>query len=234
MVFTKDTRKDIVEWDVENWWNFIDFINHSNVDFKGKRILDIGGRNGGLSLYCALVGGAEILCTDKLPPSPKAIVLHHRYGVSDKVRYEQMNVTAIPDKYKNYFDIVVFKSVIGSVEAHGDANSGRLMSENIKKVLKPGGILFFSENLKATKIHQLLRKSNEFTWVYQDRNSIHALFSNMEMMDEKYFGFLGCFCRNAKVRHVLSTMDKLLNRIIPASWKYIGAYHYKKPVADDR
>ena len=234
MVFTKETKKDIVEWDVDNWWNYIDFINRSNIDFKGKRILDIGGRYGGLSLYSALVGGAEILCTDKLPPSPKAIALHRRYGVSDKIRYEQMDVTAIPDKYNNFFDIVVFKSVIGAVEAYGSAHSGRLMAENIKRVLKPGGVLIFSENLKSTRIHQLLRKSNNFSWVYQDRDSIHALFSNMEIMDEKFFGFLGCFCRNEKIRPILSKMDKLISPIIPASWKYIGAYLYKAPEVENK
>lgn len=232
MVFTKETKKDIVEWDVDNWWNYFDFINHSNIDFKGKRILDIGGRDGGLSLYCALVGGAEIYCTDKRPPSSKAINLHKRYGVSDKIRYEQMDVTDIPDKYTNFFDIVVFKSVIGAVEDLCPPNGGQLMAENIKKALKPGGLLVFSENLKSTKIHQLLRKSNFYSWVYQDRDSIHALFSNMKIIDEKFFGFLGCFCRNEKIRPILSKIDKLISPIIPASWKYIGVYLYKTPMPD--
>ena len=56
---------DIVEWDIRNWWRAIEYWEetHQFDDVKGKGVLDIGGRGGGLSLYWALKGAA-VICSD--------------------------------------------------------------------------------------------------------------------------------------------------------------------------
>lgn len=51
MDYTQELKRDVIEWDIVNWWKFIEFIDQSGIGFEGKKILDIGGRNGGLSLY---------------------------------------------------------------------------------------------------------------------------------------------------------------------------------------
>lgn len=60
-----DTMKDIIEWDIPNWSRAIKKWNKSSgiASVKGKRVLELGGRSGGLSLYFALKG-AEVVCTD--------------------------------------------------------------------------------------------------------------------------------------------------------------------------
>ena len=104
-------RKDIIEWDVRNWGTVIDFIKENHMDFKGKRVLELGARNGGLGLYYALKG-AKVVCSDLEGPTKDAHELHKRYGVSNSVEYEAIDATDIPDKYKGKFDYITFKSVI--------------------------------------------------------------------------------------------------------------------------
>ena len=74
MDYTQELKRDIIEWDIVNWWRFIEFIDQSGIEFEGKKILDIGGRNGGLSLYCALRGGT-VICSDYNGPTPQALTL---------------------------------------------------------------------------------------------------------------------------------------------------------------
>ena len=45
-----ELKKEIIEWDVINWGKFIDFIESANIDFNGKKVLEVGARDGGLSL----------------------------------------------------------------------------------------------------------------------------------------------------------------------------------------
>ena len=67
----ENLRKDIIEWDVRNWGKVIDFIEDSQLEFKEKSVLELGARNGGLSLYYALKG-AKVLCSDLNGPTKKA------------------------------------------------------------------------------------------------------------------------------------------------------------------
>ena len=159
MDYTQELKRDIIEWDIVNWWRFIEFIDQSGIGFEGKKILDIGGRNGGLSLYCALRGGT-VICSDYNGPTPQALTLHRKYHVEKQIQYEEIDATNIPERYNDYFDIVIFKSVIGSVEAHNSKDGGSVMAENIRRVLKPHGVLFFAENMKSTWFHRLFRLTN--------------------------------------------------------------------------
>lgn len=240
MEYSQELKQDIVEWDIINWWRFIEFVDASGVSFEGKKILDIGGRNGGLSLFCALKGG-QVVCSDYGGPTEQAIALHHKYHVEDSIQYEKIDATNIPEEYNDYFDIVIFKSVIGSVEANKGKDSGAVMAENINRVLKPGGILFFAENMKSTWLHRLfrlsnsfprlhrwLRKSESFHWVYQDKQSIALKYRMMEMEKDSYFGFLGCFGIGKGMRRVLGKADTAIDHFLPSSWKYIGAFTYRK------
>lgn len=239
MDYTQELKRDIIEWDIVNWWKFIEFIDQSGIGFEGKKILDIGGRNGGLSLYCALKGGT-VVCSDYGGPTPQALSLHRKYHVEKQIQYEEIDATNIPERYNDYFDIVVFKSVIGSVEAHNGKDSGAVMAENIRRVLKPGGVLFFAENMKSTWFHRLfrltnqlpvfhrwLRKSESFSWVYQDKRSIASKYRMMRLEKENYFGFLACFGIGMKMRCILGNIDTILDRLLPSSWKYIGVFLYR-------
>ena len=55
----------------------------------------------------------HVVCTDLSGPSQDAIDKHQQYGVSQLLRYEQLNALDIP--YSEAFDVVLFKSVLGGI-----------------------------------------------------------------------------------------------------------------------
>lgn len=110
----KALRKSVVQWDVKNWSRAMSLWEKELSDnLAGKKVLDIGGGGGGLSIFFALKG-AEVLCTDlTLDRKEEAQRNFERWGVSDKIRYEQLDVTKM--SFKQEFDVIVFKSVMGGV-----------------------------------------------------------------------------------------------------------------------
>ena len=48
------------------------------------------------------------------------------------------------------------------------------------------------------------------------------------MEKDSYFGFLGCFGIGKGMRRVLGKTDTAIDRFLPSSWKYIGAFTYRK------
>ena len=111
--YNKEFMGDVIEWDITNWWRAVSFWDnvYPMDDLSGKKVLDIGGWNGGLSLYFALKG-ADVICSDVNENGfDRARILHKKYHVQKRISYECIDATKIP--YKSYFDNVCFKSVCG-------------------------------------------------------------------------------------------------------------------------
>lgn len=152
----EELKRDIVEWDVTNWGKVIDFIENNNMDFNEKSILEIGARNGGLSLYYAL-RGANVVCSDLNGPTEQAHILHEKYGVSDRIEYADIDATKIPDRYKEQFDYITFKSVIGGIGSWNDLKAQKSAVASCYECLKPGGRLIFADNMVGSPLHCLAR-----------------------------------------------------------------------------
>lgn len=229
-------RKDIIEWDVRNWGTVIDFIEANQMDFKGKSVLELGARNGGLSLYYALKG-AKVVCSDLEGPTKEAHKLHERYGVSKSVEYAAIDATDIPDKYKGKFDYITFKSVIGGIGSWNDLKAQKKCVACCYKCLKPGGRLIFADNMKASVVHRIARRlfvKWGGKWHYETKKEIHMLMRKFKLIDERYVGVAGCFGRSEESRNRLGKLDScFLNKIVPDSWKYIGMYIYEKNKVTD-
>lgn len=221
---TKELIKDIVEWDVKNWWRAIEYWekSHQFDDVKGKRVLDIGGRGGGLSLYWALKG-AEVICSDVNEDGfEKARLLHKKYGVEEKIKYQRIDATEIP--YHNEFDIICFKSVLGGVGYDNNYDRQKKMMQNIYFALNERGKLCFCENLKASPLHQFARK--KFTrwgerWRYVTTAEIKELTKEFQTIKFRTFGFWGVFGRAKWLSNVLGTLDGCIDRYIKEENKYI-------------
>jgi ubiquinone/menaquinone biosynthesis C-methylase UbiE len=211
--------KDVIEWDVVNWGKCIPFFVENSDGFSGKKALAIGERHGGLSLWLAK-HGATVVSTDLKGVSDEAKTMHHRYNVTSLISYEKADLTAL--KFlDDTFDIVIFKSVLGALRSKENQQKG--ISE-IYRVLKPGGTLFFAENLVASSIHTYLRK-RFIKWASYWRNitvdEAQEFSKKFSSFTFKTAGFTGAFGRSEQQRRILGKLDNLLENAVPQKNRYI-------------
>src|SRR5262245_13307269 len=104
---------DFIEWDVRNWSAALDFwLSHTTQKISMCSALELGSRNGGLSLWMALQG-AHVVSSDVDMPDQTALQRHQSCGVSHLIRYEAIDANNIP--YNMSFDVVMFKSMLGAI-----------------------------------------------------------------------------------------------------------------------
>lgn len=226
----KALKKAVIQWDVKNWSRAMSLWEKElPEDMQGKKVLDIGGGGGGLSVFFALKG-ADVLCTDlTLDRIEEAQRNFEKMGVSDKIRYEQLDVTKM--SYRGGFDIVVFKSVMGGVGWNDNYHNQQLMLENIYEALNEGGILCFAENLVASPFHQWLRK--KFTkwgtsWRYITIEEVRELTTRFRHFSYATYGVLGVFGRKTFLAEILGTIDSVFDRFVREHNRYIISVVCKK------
>jgi SAM-dependent methyltransferase len=219
------SRADIIEWDVENWSTALDYWQqHSSLTLSTCAALEIGSRHGGLSLLLAL-SGATVVCSDLNGPSDDAVRKHDRHGVSKLVSYERVDALHLP--YRDAFDLVVFKSVLGGIGHTGQRERQRQAVAEMYKALKPGGELWFAENLVGSPVHRVLR--HRFVdwasrWRYISMGELVEFLEPFAAVSCRTFGVLGAFGRSERQRTILGRMDQLVvDALVPASWRYIVA-----------
>lgn len=185
--------------------------------------LELGGRQGGLSLWMAH-RGLDVLCSDYKDAAELARPLHAAHGLLSKVSYQDIDATNIP--FENHFDIVVFKSVLGGIGRGNDAARQALVFEQIYKALKPGGCLLFAENLRASLLHRFLRK--HFVnwggdWRYVQRAELKEYAGQFSQLALRSNGVMAAFGRSEQQRNAFARIDEaLFNRLSPAGWHYIA------------
>ena len=215
----KQLIKHIFGWDVINWSKTLPFWeNHISVSNKEFECLELGASKGGLSLWLAL-NNNNVLCTDIHGPEEGAREIHRKYDCSARITYDAVDATDIP--YNDHFDLVIFKSILGGISSNNDANKAKTLNE-IYKALKPGGMLLFAENLKSTKLHQILRKKfGAPGWNYLKLGEIPGIFKQYRTVTYTTVGFLGCMGRNELQRNLLGQVDSVFEKLIPERSRYI-------------
>jgi SAM-dependent methyltransferase len=198
-----------LEWDVTTWSAGLTFWSqHSLKSLPNAHVLELGARNGGLSLWLA-VNGAHVLSTDVDGPSDRAKVLHVDHNMQSRVSYEAVDATTM--EFDSEFDVVVFKSVLGGV---GGALGHRGQQEVIKRCirsLKPGGELWFAENLTGTRLIGWLR--NRFVpwgsrWRYVTTGELLSWLEEFDQVETKAVGTVALLGRNEKQRRRLAKLDR--------------------------
>jgi ubiquinone/menaquinone biosynthesis C-methylase UbiE len=167
-----------------------------------------------------------MVCSDYGAPGEAAHEKHREYGIESLVEYADVNALQIPFP-DNTFDIVVFKSVLGALGYTPEGPSKERQQQGINefyRVLKPGGVLLFAENLKASAIHQLARKA--FVpwgdkWVYPTVAEMKEYLHPFSQVEYKAFGFLGVLAKVEFLRKLIYPVEVALNPILPESAKYI-------------
>jgi SAM-dependent methyltransferase len=216
--------QDIVGWDVRTWSKAVDFWDARVAAAPpALRCLEIGAGPGGPSLWLALKGH-DVVCSNNLTSEHRAAPLHRRHGVYERIEYRDIDATAIP--YRDEFDIVVFKSVLGGVDSDGLVSQRKAIDE-MRLSLKPGGRLLFAENLLATPLHRLARRvawrSREGGWRFPAYRELNGLLQEFSRLELHTTGVGAMFGVNERYRRSLAAVDEaLLNRLVPASWRYIA------------
>lgn len=221
MRYSSSLIKDIIAWDISTWKSAIYLWDRLFPEMSGKLVLDIGARDGGLSLYFALKG-CNVVCSEMHSPNEKALRLHEDYRVSDRISYKMIDATAI-DCSENCFDFVCMKSVMPSIGYGGRANQQKAMRE-IYRVLKPGGSLLFAENLAATRVHTYFR--SRFTNWGDKVRYIHLaelpeMLSDFSTVRFTAHGFLAVFGRSEMQRSILHMLDRVIQPLISDYAKYL-------------
>jgi SAM-dependent methyltransferase len=213
---------DFVEWDLANWAPALDFWTQTtSLDLSRVIALELGAGLGGLSLWLALQG-ARVVCSDLRGATAEARALHRRHGVEHLISYQVIDATSIP--YAEHFDLVLFKSVLGDVGRGGRKDRQARAMREIHQALKPGGELWFAENLTGSVLHRFARKfiKRGSLWRYVSLTEIRQFLSPYRRHDFRASGFLGVFGRDGLPRRLFGSCDRLLfNHVVPASWRYV-------------
>lgn len=222
MKYSREELKELIEWDIINWSRALEYWEvNSSIDFSKAEVLDLGSRHGGLSLWLANKG-ANVLCTDLNCPSERANNMHLAHHVSHLINYSSLDATDIG--YKDRFDIVIFKSMLGGIGAE-NITKEKVAIEQIYKSLKKGGELLFAENLLGLPIYQPLRK--QYVWWYDIWRyiSLDEMLDYLSIFDDLQYsttGVLGLLGRSERQRELLGHLDQLfLSSIVPDRWRYI-------------
>jgi SAM-dependent methyltransferase len=209
-----------VEWDVRNWSAALDFwLANSTQNLSESRVLELGTDYGGLSLWFASQG-ARVISSDLNGVRREAVERHAQSECAPLIEHLAVDATQIP--FENEFDVVVFKSVLGGITPK--ERQARALRE-IHKALKPGGELFFAENLVASPVHMFFRRRAikwGKTWRYVTAEEMREFLAPFAETRLATNGFAGTFGRTEAQRSLLALGDRLIfDRLVPDRWKYI-------------
>jgi SAM-dependent methyltransferase len=202
-------KKDIecfVEWDVFNWSRALEFWQKtSRLDLDKAVALEIGARNGGLSLWLSTFCNT-VYCTDLVNPKQKVKKLHASYNASN-ILYAGLNALDLNEVDK--YDLIVSKSVLGAMVG---SDHNRVI-DNIYRALKKGGEFWFAENMESTFLHRFARKHLTDWgryWTYLNLNKLPPSLYKFAELNYTTLGFSAAFGRTNGQRNFLGKLDKYL------------------------
>lgn len=211
--------KDIFQWEVRSWSSSMALWRKHLPQHRPAKCLAIGERGGGLSLWLA-GEGHEVTCTDLRDFPLETRFLHVKYRVADRIHYQQADATALPFAEASY-DLVIFKSVIGAL---GTKDLQLQAIREMHRVLRPGGVLLFAENLHGSPLHGSLRRrfvSWSSYWRYLDPVDDRDLFAPFHRLEEGTTGFIANLGRTEGQRDLLARFDALMRPLIPRKLRTI-------------
>ena len=226
---------EAIRWDIPTWKRAFTHWETTIAEMVPPPVeaLELGATEGGASLFLAGRFGMHSVCSDIGGVSPAADPLHTRFGVRHLMTYADIDATniAFPDQS---FDVVVFKSILGSIGGALGPDAIGVAVNEMHRVLRPGGVLLFAENLAATRAHRFVRRRvrNWGTfWHYMKLTELDQhLSDNFGTVSLKTTGF-GCVAvpeKFPKLRTAMSHVDSALDRVLPKDFRYLAFGHAVK------
>jgi len=219
----KSNNENIFKWDTENWSKTLELWRMMIYEsFDGLKVLELGAGDGSLSIWTSNQGG-DVICSDLSINDEKINTIKSQIVNTEKIKFESIDILDIP--YTNYFDIILFKSVLGSLPSF---NKQKLAFEQIHKALKNNGKLLFCENMKSTFIHQYFRSKKPWAyyWRYPSYNELIIMSKQFRKINYDTYGLIGAGDFPLKTFRV--KIDYLSKLIFPNKWFYIFAGVYQK------
>ncbi len=219
--------KYFLNWNVKpfsiviDYWDSILVDNYPN-DCIG---LEIGAREGGLSLYLAERLGIKVICSDLKNPKKSAFPIHKKFTTKKLICYDSQNCLNLSYE-ENKFDFIIFKSCIGAL---GSKRKQNIAISEMYRCLKKDGILLFAENGKSSILHRIFRKINKYSdyWYYPSYYEFKSYLNCFSEYKLKSTGFFTVYHRNKFYLNIALFLDKIFSQFIPTKYKYI-IYGYAK------
>jgi SAM-dependent methyltransferase len=193
--------------------------------FKGKNILELGGKNASLSLWAAEKGGL-VTCSD-------IVGFENQYSQKvnpiekGSIRFEIID--ALDIGLKETYDFILFKSMLGGIGRIGSEKLQMDVMRQVHKSLRKGGEVLFIENMRGAFIHQMYRKKYGATrngWCYPSLSDFIKMSKIFSKVKYETFGVLGS-SGNLLIK-VRKSFDFKFEKTFPKSWRYIFAGIYQK------
>ena len=167
-----------------------------------------------------------MICSDILAIDQQ-VKAKNKYLKKGNIEFEIIDALSIP--YTNYFDYVIFKSVLGGIGRNNNYDAILTVMKQIKKCLRNNGECLFIENMKSTIFHHLIRKqfgAGKNGWYYPSIRDFVQLSKQFSSAKYRTFGLFGStgkpFLTSRKM------IDKKIDQYVPEKWNYIYAGIYKK------
>lgn len=212
-----DQHTNSVESDLLLWWEdfylpIFEYIIPKMGKLEGKSVLELGAGTGGTATLLAK-RGASVTGIDLLPfRIEEAKLRAKQHNVDESIEFALMDAMylAFPD---NTFDFIISKSVLVFTD-HA------LTAKECYRVLKPGGIAVFIENMRHHPMVWLYRK---FFIKYSGKlhyfsiRDIKSIGTQFDLMEHSEFHF--------------STVKSLFwKKCIPISPFYRLSFHFLKGI----
>lgn len=225
----KQLQHDIIEWDVPNWSHLIKLWQPVLDTLpRDSKVLAIGERNGGISLWLALQG-FHVLCTDRQGPTQQARDLHKRYGVEDKIAYSNFDLVNTED-FGTTYDVIIMKSVLGGVKEQYDNAASRSDAtrqkaiDNAYRLLNKNGLFFSADNLKGNICLQLIKrlKNKQSGWHYFSISELQDLFKQFSSVSIQGFGVIPSNFSVSVLNNAAYIINSSLRQLLPQNSGYIA------------